>query len=178
MAGGGDQRSMKARTTFFYLWALVVLMPVADARETFVKYTDVRDQLSSPVIEPGSISVEEVKAMMDGRKSFYLLDARSKSDYERERIAGAVLSHGEDYYKDLELFKLGIIKQSPDSRTALQQNLKLFDKNAVLVTYCNQKCTLSKNLMKTLQSLGFTNVRWLSGGIDTWREKGYPLVRR
>ena len=169
----------RIRHALIFSTAIAFLVFPVHAKEKFVKYADAKAQLQSmSSVQEGSVSVDEVKAMMDARKSFYLLDARAQSDFERERIVGAVLSHGEAYYQELELFKQGIIKQSPVPLEALKQNLKLIPQNHPVITYCSRNCSLSKNLAKQLKSLGFTNVRWLAGGIDSWREKGYPLVRR
>jgi rhodanese-related sulfurtransferase len=158
---------------------LSVLLPACvQAKEEFVKYSEVKAELDAKPAQNGSfLGVEELMAMQEKGESLYLLDARTKADFDRERIRGARLPRTDDYYKNQLLFQQKIIREAPSSKLDLEKNLKDVPRDAVIVTYCNKHCGLSKNLKLDLEALGFTNVRWLEGGIDDWREKGYPLEK-
>jgi rhodanese-related sulfurtransferase len=158
---------------------LSVLLPACvQAKEEFVKYSEVKAELDiKPVQSGGFLTVDEFMAMQEKGESLHLLDARAKADFDRERIRGARLPRTDDYYKNLLLFQQKIIREAPSSKLDLEKNLKEIPRDALIVTYCNKHCGLSKNLKLDLEALGFTNVRWLEGGIDDWRTKGYPVEK-
>ena len=163
---------------FFKVIALLslagwVLTPRVCAEEKFVKYSEVRDQIA-PAPKPDKVSQDGLRALQQ-EAAFYLYDARTKTEFDREHIVGARLPRAEEYYRQAELFKQQVVREAPNSKQALEAGTRDLARDAVIVTYCNRHCGLSKTLMLDLQSLGFTNVRWLDGGIDDWREKGYPL---
>jgi len=85
------------------------------------------------------------------------------------------LPMSDDHYRQQELFRLKIVPTAPNPAVGLSQGTASFQKNTAIVTYCNRNCALSKNQAKQLSALGFTNARYLAGGIDSWREKGYPV---
>jgi rhodanese-related sulfurtransferase len=49
------------------------------------------------------------------------------------------------------------------------------DQDTPIVLTCNNGVR-SALAAATLQSIGYTNVRWLEGGLDEWIEKGHPVV--
>ncbi|MDO8503971.1 MAG: rhodanese-like domain-containing protein [bacterium] len=49
------------------------------------------------------------------------------------------------------------------------------DKNAAIILYCKTG-RMSAEALKTLKSLGYTNVRHLSGGMDAWERAGYKKL--
>jgi PQQ-dependent catabolism-associated CXXCW motif protein len=47
-----------------------------------------------------------------------------------------------------------------------------------LVFFCvNSQCWLSYNASLRAAALGYTNVYWYRGGIESWRAAGLPLAR-
>jgi rhodanese-related sulfurtransferase len=51
-------------------------------------------------------------------------------------------------------------------------------KDRPIVTYCSGiGCSLSMDAAAKLTAMGYTNVRYLLGGISEWELKGYPIVR-
>ncbi len=99
-------------------------------------------------------TVDEVKARMDRREKFALVDVREDREYDMDHLPGAV-----------HLGK-GIIERDIEG--------KYSDLTAPLVLYCGggfRSALAADNLPK----MGYTNVISMDGGIREWREKGYPL---
>ena len=154
---------------------LLAAAPVAcQAAENFAPYSQAKDQIAAPV-QKDSISPQELREWYEKKTDVHLFDARAKTEFDREHILGARLPRTEEFYRQIELYKQQVVREAPSSKAALETGMRDVPHHAVIVTYCNSHCGLSKNLMLDLQSLGFTNVHWLDGGIDVWREKGYPL---
>ena len=145
------------------------------AEDNFVQYVEAQKEYLLPPHDTESVMPEELRAMQVDGTVTRLFDARMKQEFLKEHIAGASLPLPDDYYTQEELFRQKIVPVSPDRPAALAQSMLPFPRETVIVTYCNRHCSLSKNLMHLLKELGFTNVRYLAGGIDSWREKGYPL---
>ncbi len=152
--------------------------PAAWTKEEFVSYKAAQNQLDAVPATREVISVDELHALLDKGTPVVVFDARTKNEFEAERLAGSKLPRSDAYYEDLDLFQRNITRTAPSSRQALEKAMEGMDREAALVTYCRSHCGLSKNLMLDLQALGFKNVRWLDGGIDVWREKGYPLEKK
>jgi len=158
----------------------VLLAHPACAKENFVNYKEAAplfDSKAPATAEPGTIQQEELRTALGEGKSLLIYDARTKDEYDRERLPNAKLPRDDAYYKDAELFKQNIVRQAPNSKQALERATKDIPRDTGIVTYCHARCALSKTLKLDLENLGFTNVRWLYGGIDVWREKGYPLEK-
>ena len=158
---------------------LVFISSSSYAKETFVSYKDAQAVLATPArsVEPGTIQPDDLRAEQVKGTELLIIDARTKEEYERERLFAAKLPRDSAYYKEAELFRQKIVPQSPNSKIALERAMRNISRTIPIITYCNSHCGLSKTLKLDLEDMGFTNVRWLDGGIDIWREKGYPLEK-
>lgn len=57
----------------------------------------------------------------------------------------------------------------------LKTRAQTLDKHAETVVYCaSNECPVGGKAWYVLHGLGFTNVYELSGGLRSWKEKGYP----
>lgn len=99
-----------------------------------------------------TISLADAAALDLSKAS--IIDVRYAGDFRRGHIKGAISI---PYYK---LDKIDL----PKDRS--------------LVTYCTGVgCLLSMDAAAKLKDLGYTDVRYLLGGIAEWELKGYPIVR-
>jgi rhodanese-related sulfurtransferase len=101
------------------------------------------------------VTVDQVKAKLDGKASFHLIDVREESEWARDHLVSAI-----------HLSK-GIIERDVEA--------KIPDVNAEIVLYCGggYRSALAAD---NLQKMGYTNVYSMAGGIRDWREKKYPLT--
>jgi rhodanese-related sulfurtransferase len=99
-------------------------------------------------------NVEEIKARMDRREKFVLVDVREDNEFDKDHLPGAV-----------HLGK-GIIERDIEA--------KYSDLSTPLVLYCGGGFR-SALAADNLQKMGYTNVISMDGGIREWREKAYPL---
>lgn len=103
------------------------------------------------------VTTDQVKAMIDQKASFLLIDSRTPPEYQEAHIVGAI--------------------NIPDKNAEEHFGLLPADKNALLVIYCNGvKCGKSKRLAKKLEPLGYKNISIYSEGIPVWEERNLPIV--
>ena len=97
----------------------------------------------------------DVKTDMErGRSDFVLIDTRSRSDFEVQRIAGAV----------------SLPYRTMDGETTAE-----LPRDKVMVTYCwGPGCNSSTKGALKLASLGF-RVKELIGGLEYWIREGGPV---
>jgi cysteine synthase/rhodanese-related sulfurtransferase len=99
-----------------------------------------------------AVSIEEARALIDGQGAV-ILDVRVPPRYAATHIAGAV---------NIPLLELG------ESASRLPD-----DKNRPIVCVCDVG-NISANGMLYLKSLGYSNVKSLSGGTRAWVQRGLP----
>jgi rhodanese-related sulfurtransferase len=105
-----------------------------------------------------SISRDELKAKIDRRDGFVLVDTLSPDHYRHAHLPGAV--------------------NIPPERVSELAPQLLPDKQREIVLYCaNMKCHLSENLAHELVALGYTNVSFYPGGKHEWLTAGLPIER-
>lgn len=101
-------------------------------------------------------NVEEVKARLDRKDKFTLVDVREESEYAADHLPGAI-----------HLGK-GIIERDIEAQVP---NL-----DESLVLYCGGGFR-SALAADNLQKMGYRNVISMDGGIREWRQKGFPLTK-
>ena len=102
------------------------------------------------------VTIDEVKAKLDRREKFLLIDVREESEYAADHLPGAV-----------HLGK-GIIERDVEARVP--------DQNTPMVLYCGGGFR-SALAADNLQKMGYTQVLSMDGGIRGWREKGFSLTK-
>jgi rhodanese-related sulfurtransferase len=102
------------------------------------------------------MSVEEAKKLIDSTPGVVVLDIRSFEEFKEhgwiERRT--VLPHG------MVIFKIKDI---------------IPNKSAPIIVYC-KKGKRSVLVTYQLQQMGYENVKFMEGGILTWKRKGFPVV--
>jgi rhodanese-related sulfurtransferase len=102
------------------------------------------------------VTIDDVKAKLDRREKFLLIDVREESEYAADHLPGAI-----------HLGK-GVIERDVEDRVP--------DQNAPLVLYCGGGFR-SALAADNLQKMGYTQVLSMDGGIRGWREKGFTLTK-
>lgn len=116
-----------------------------------VRRTMVLKELAAARIEP-----EELKSWLDQGEDVFIVDLR----HPIELVKDPVTLSGAQHF-------------APDSLTRRNQEIPR-DREIVLFCSCPSETTAAKTA-RTLQRLGLDRVRPLRGGLDAWRERGYPL---
>ena len=102
------------------------------------------------------VTIDEVKAKLDRKEKFLLIDVREESEYAADHLPGAV-----------HLGK-GIIERDVENRVP--------DQDTPVVLYCGGGFR-SALAADNLQKMGYTHVLSMDGGIRGWREKGFALTK-
>ena len=102
------------------------------------------------------VTIDEVKAKLDRKEKFLLIDVREESEYAADHLPGAV-----------HLGK-GIIECDVENRVP--------DQDTPVVLYCGGGFR-SALAADNLQKMGYTHVLSMDGGIRGWREKGFTLTK-
>ena len=102
------------------------------------------------------VTIDEVKAKLDRKEKFLLIDVREESEYAADHLPGAV-----------HLGK-GIIERDVENRAP--------DRETPMVLYCGGGLR-SALAADNLQKMGYTRVLSMDGGIRGWREKGFTLTK-
>ena len=101
-------------------------------------------------------TVTQAKAMLDRGEVLHFLDVREDHEFAKDHAKGA-----------RHLGK-GIIERDVETRIP--------DKEASILLYCGggYRSVLAAD---ALQQMGYTNVVSMDGGINAWRDAGYPMER-
>jgi len=102
------------------------------------------------------VTIDDVKAKLDRKEKFLLIDVREESEYAADHLPGAI-----------HLGK-GIIERDVENRVP--------DPNTPVVLYCGGGFR-SALAADNLQKMGYTQVLSMDGGVRDWREKGFPLTK-
>ena len=108
---------------------------------------------SYPVEKLDLITVHELKAKIDKRESFTLLDVRAQDEWETGHIAGA------------KHLYIGHVEQKISEIPA--------DKPVVLICTVGRRASIAASL---LLKAGYTRVANVLGSMAAWRQAGYPTV--
>lgn len=98
------------------------------------------------------ITAKEAKVVMETKKDFIIIDARSAEEFAKGHIKGAILI--------------------PEPEIATRAQKELPNKNALILVYCRSG-RRSKMASATLAKLGYINVKEF-GGIKDWP---YEIVK-
>jgi rhodanese-related sulfurtransferase len=109
-----------------------------------------------------SVSVEDVKGIVERKEQAVLLDIRDMKQYRIDHIQGA-----QNMSRAVGL-----------SPRILEHHLKKIapDKSAKIVVYCEFN-TRSPLAVKEMNQIGYANAAYMKGGMEAWKKAGYPLEK-
>ena len=110
------------------------------------------------------ISPAQLKAKMDAREDFLLVDVRESSEFEHGHISGA------------HLVPRGIIEAAADPTYAKKYAPLCEARERQVILYCASSGR-SAMAAAVLQMMGFKNVLNMSGGFGGWEAEGLPVTR-
>jgi rhodanese-related sulfurtransferase len=102
-----------------------------------------------------TISVEELKKMMDEKADFQLIDVRERSEKEFADIGGTLIPMGS---------MLGRVNE--------------IEKDKPVIIYCRSGNRSGRVIAALQEKFGFTNLYNLAGGILAWSDRIDPSVRK
>ena len=110
------------------------------------------------------ISPAELKAKLDAKEDFLLVDVRESAEFEHGHIGGA------------HLVPRGIIEAAADTSYPKHYPQLSGARDQQVIVYC---ATSGRSAMAAavLQMMGFKNVLNLAGGFTRWEAEGLPQVR-
>jgi rhodanese-related sulfurtransferase len=110
------------------------------------------------------ISPDDLKAKLDAKEDFLLVDVRESAEFEHGRIPSA------------HLVPRGIIEAAADTSYPKHYPPLSGAREQQVIVYC---ATSGRSAMAAavLQMMGFKNVLNLAGGYARWESEGLPLVR-
>jgi rhodanese-related sulfurtransferase len=100
------------------------------------------------------VSLDAVKAKLDQKHDFLLIDVREESEFAKDHLPGSISLGKGILERDIE-------KVCPET-------------GREIVLYCGGGFR-SALATDQLQKMGYTNVHSMQGGIRGWREANYPL---
>jgi molybdopterin/thiamine biosynthesis adenylyltransferase len=101
------------------------------------------------------VSVQEVHDKLNGNREFALLDVREKDEWDQGHLDSALFL--------------------PRGFLEVRVEKSLPDKNQPIIVYCAGGVR-SALAAKSLNQLGYTNVRSMAGGYSAWKDNGYAVV--
>lgn len=108
-------------------------------------------------IPQDEISVDVVKEALDSKTDVVRVDVRTPEEYEEGHIEGSVLVPVLELEKHLALDKIP-------------------DKGKIFHVYC-RRGVRGARAVEILKGLGYINVHNMTGGIESWMEKNYPIQK-
>ncbi len=98
------------------------------------------------------LSAEELKTKIDRGDDFKLVMTMNEWHYEAEHIPGSIWIADRDRAREL------------------------LDPQDEIVCYCSDRsCSASRVVSNVLEKSGFPHVYHFDGGLQEWKEAGYPL---
>ncbi|HMK61099.1 MAG TPA: rhodanese-like domain-containing protein [Dissulfurispiraceae bacterium] len=136
------QPSLKKIRFFMLLMFVLFLVPVTQA---------------SAEMQYGNIDTARLKAMMDNKDTFVLIDARTKEEYDEAHIPGAI--------------------NMPEKKFDALLSTLPADKSYLLVIYCNGvRCGKSRKVAGKATDAGYSKIILYAEGFPVWEEKGMKIT--
>lgn len=144
------------------LWLALCLSLFSVPLQPHAQETTAEELLTEAKKAVGAISVKDLKRLLDAKEKVVILDVRDMKEYKDGRIPGAV----------------NISRASTMAPRLLEHHLQKIvpDKSANIIVYC-MFAIRSPLTAKAMKDLGYTDVKYMDGGMKAWKEAGYPLEK-
>ncbi|KKR39210.1 MAG: Rhodanese-like protein [Parcubacteria group bacterium GW2011_GWC2_40_31] len=110
-------------------------------------------------LETYEISPSNIANKIKNKENIILLDVRTPAEYEESHLQNAIL----------------LPVQNLNEKTLAEVGLGEEAKNKEIIIYCRSGAR-SKTAYDIMSSLGYTNIKSMSGGMIHWLEDGHPFV--
>jgi rhodanese-related sulfurtransferase len=136
-------RTRKIMRTLFFAGILLIAAALSSAHGAEIEFK--------------VVTTDQLKAMIEEKKDFLLIDARTREEYQEAHIANALSIPEKSFEESLSLLPA--------------------DKNSLMVFYCNGvKCGKSKKVAKKADAIGYKNILIYGEGFPVWEENGNKIV--
>ena len=123
--------------------------------EDYEAFCGVLTEGAEIAVKDSTISVSELKEMMDAKADFYLIDVREPSEWEIVRIPGSVLIPKQEFLDGRALAKLPQDKQ--------------------IILHCKSGIR-SAECLAIVKNAGFSDAAHVSGGVVAWAKQIDPTL--
>jgi rhodanese-related sulfurtransferase len=100
-----------------------------------------------------NVTADEVYKMLSSNKDYFILDVRSKEEFDSGHIEGAYLLHVSE----------------------LENRLAELPQDKPIIVYCRSG-SRSTSAANILLEKGFKEIFNMTGGITEWQSKGFPVI--
>jgi rhodanese-related sulfurtransferase len=158
------QKDNKQQKIFIFGFLLMIVVIFWFLLKPFVlnwkngQKNDAEKKANEEILKAPSIMPEELFSKIENKSEVFLIDISSANDFSRGHIAKSINSPAEKL--DKKFFTS--IGASPTA------DIFIFSQGGDLANLAT--------IVNRIISQGFSNAKYLRGGISDWREKGFPLV--
>ncbi len=148
---------MMKKSTLVFVAALILSIFISAGTGNVAILARNRPVGNRPVLK--SIVIDEAVELIEKNKDnedFIILDIRAPEKYQSGHLENAINIY---FYSD-----------------SFQQELARLDKNKIYLEYCTSG-NWSARALDVMKKLGFSEVYEIQGGITSWIENGYPIVK-
>lgn len=150
---------------------LIILFLSACANEHTTEEIEEAVETTTAISNEYLIEADELKNMLN-QSNFKVLDFRKKESYDKGHIPNALNIWRTDIQDDS--YPYGGMMASSAQMEALFGKLGI-QSNDTLIIYDNNGLCDSSRLWWILQSYGFTNAKFLHGGIKAWKDMEFEI---
>lgn len=148
-------------TSILAIFILVLVLAAFTRGDAAEKTTD--QLLDDARAAVKSVSIQEVKGVVEGKEKVVLLDIRDMKQFSIDHIQGAQ-SMSRAVGLSPRILEYHLQKIAPD-------------KTARIIVYCEFD-TRSPLAVKEMNAIGYSNAVYMRGGVEAWKKAGYPLEKQ
>jgi len=152
LAPVSNRRQKTKRRNLTWLWVGLGVLILVVAGILLLSQPAVSTAGSSSTLTANSVEISPAQAYAKYQQGAFILDVRTQDEYDQLHIKGSLLIP---------------LDQLPDRLNELSK-----DKDIVVVCLSGHRSLSGTTI---LQQAGFQHVSCLAGGLQAWRDSGYPL---